>query len=111
MKKCDKLWYEKCFEHYGYLCEVCGGKANQIHHFFPKGSYSILRYEIENGVPLCQVCHFKHHHLGHPSIHAEIINSRGQKWYKKLLKQSKELRLSFKSMDYYKKVEKQLNKL
>lgn len=60
-KECDKLWYLKCLEIHGNKCVVCGEPAVQVHHFFPKGLYPQLRYEIENGVPLCM----KHHRLIH----------------------------------------------
>jgi 5-methylcytosine-specific restriction endonuclease McrA len=53
------------FELYGNKCVGCGGKykkpANQPHHIFPRSSYPAVKFDIENGAPLCNTCHFKLH--------------------------------------------------
>ena len=81
-KKADKLWTQKLLKDY---CEVCGGFAVEVHHFFPKGGYDILRHNLDNGVSICRSCHFKHHTKGDPKIHATIMEQRGEEWYRKLL--------------------------
>ena len=96
----DKLWSMVCLEKYGRRCEVCGNQANQVHHFFPKGQYSLLRYDLDNGIVICQRCHFKHHQ-GDPTIHQKIIAKRGIKWYNLLEKRSKKRTTSYKTTAYY----------
>jgi rRNA maturation protein Nop10 len=85
--ECDVLWYKALLQE---NCEVCGGYANQVHHFFPKGQYGNLRHHLKNGISICQGCHFKHHTKGDPVIHQTIIQKRGQDWYDELLEASKE---------------------
>jgi 5-methylcytosine-specific restriction endonuclease McrA len=84
-KECMRLWFEKLS---ATLCEVCGFKAIQVHHFFPKSLYPQLKFDLENGIPICMSCHFKHHHRGDPIIHQRIIDGRGQEWYQELLGKS-----------------------
>jgi len=81
--KADKLFKQACVQKYGSSCEVCGLPASQVHHFFPKGMSSKLRYDLDNGVVICAGCHLKHH-MGNPVIHSTIIDNRGRKWYNKL---------------------------
>lgn len=100
--KADRLWYQQCIEWYGELCEVCGQIAHHIHHFFPKGNYGFLRYDIENGVPICNRCHHRHHFIGDPTIHQAIIENRGQEWYKSLVKKSKIRPTSYMTIKWYK---------
>ena len=84
----DKYWHQAVFNKYGQVCEVCGRLAVHSHHFYPKGLYSSLRYEISNGVPLCFHCHFSRHHKGDPKINQTIIAKRGKSWYAKLKHQA-----------------------
>ncbi len=84
--KCDKLWFTKL---YSEECEVCGKRANQVHHFYPKGLYGHLRYDLDNGISMCMGCHFSHHHRGNPEIHQIIIEKRGKKWHNRLKKKAK----------------------
>ena len=88
--KAKKLWEARCIEKWGDVCEVCGKGMKEVHHFFPKGRFSILKYDVNNGIILCQECHFNHHFVGIPIIHATIIKKRGNKWYQSLLKKSQE---------------------
>jgi 5-methylcytosine-specific restriction endonuclease McrA len=97
-------------EEWGYECSVCGEKATQVHHFFPKGRFGHLRYDIDNGVPICQSCHFKHHHIGDPRINQEIIDVRGMKWYRELEKKSKKKPTSYQTIAWYKDNIKRLEK-
>lgn len=97
--KADKLWYEHNLK---LQCEVCGKRATQVHHFFPKGLYGHLRYEDDNGISLCQGCHFALHFKSDPSIQQQIIKKRGMKWYNKLLKKSqKRPEGSYLTLKYY----------
>ena len=80
--KADKKFQEIGRETYD-SCLVCGGEYSCLHHFWPKSQTTFLRYNIKNGIPICQKCHFFHHN-GDPEIHVRIIEIKGQDWYDKL---------------------------
>ena len=109
--KADKIWKQKVREKYGNLCTVCGKTAQDPHHCFPKGSFSNLRFDILNGVPLCRSCHMGIHYRSDPTILITIINKRGMDWYRALEKRSKEPSKSWKSAEYYKEIIEQLENL
>ncbi len=100
-KKADKLWQLIMGELYS-SCEVCGEKTGPAHHFFPKGQYGNLRYDMENGIGLCVRCHFRHHTTGDPTIQVAIIGGRGMKWYTGLLKKSREKLKVINTAKWYK---------
>ena len=79
----EKKWFNICMDKANGQCELCGKPAVQVHHFFPKGSYGYLRFNVENGVALCQKCHLSIH-LRHAPLEVEIVKKRGQKWYDRL---------------------------
>jgi len=81
MKQCDRLWFAKLFKP---ICESCGLPAKQVHHFFYKGSYGHLRYDLDNGISICQSCHYRIHFKDGKVIVDTIIKKRGDKWYKSL---------------------------
>lgn len=102
--KGDKLWFKVCLKP---ECELCGNKAIQVHHFFPKGQFGHLRYNIDNGISLCMGCHFRLHHQD-PTIQQAIINKRGKEWYEKLRDISRENPASYQTIAYYQLIIKQL---
>lgn len=56
-------WRKKVFERDEYTCQVCGkvgGKLN-AHHIREYARYPYLRYEVSNGITLCEKCHKKVH--------------------------------------------------
>jgi hypothetical protein len=55
-----------------------------IHHYIPKSQSNNLRYDFDNGVPLTNKEHDRHHLSGDPSIVATIIERMGFKWNEKL---------------------------
>jgi len=57
-KKADDLWREVCIKEYGDNCIVCGGKANQVHHWIKRSQSLATHWDIENGIPVCQTCHY-----------------------------------------------------
>jgi len=97
----DKLWREVVIKKYGDKCEVCGKPAIHCHHFYPKGLFSHLRFDIENGVPLCFHCHFSRHHKGDPTVNETIIEKRGKEWYNKLKEKAQEKHRSYQTTGYY----------
>ena len=83
-KELLKLWFQRSLEKWGDRCTICGRKATQMHHFIPRSRSRLLKYDVENAVPLCQSCHYKIHFSSNPNeIHrlVEIIRKRrGKKW-------------------------------
>lgn len=105
-KEADKLWFQKCIKD---KCEICGESGYlQVHHFFPKGQFGHLRYNLDNGISLCRGCHFHLHHQD-PRIQQKIIAKRGIKWYTDLLDISRENPASYQTIKYYQDIIKQLN--
>ena len=105
--KADKLWYQKCLETYGSSCEICWEKAVQVHHFYRKGSYANLRYNILNGVPLCTKCHFRIHHQDN-RLEDKIRDYMGEGWYSELKALSKKKPESFQTIGWYNEIIKEL---
>ena len=105
----DKLWKYKIIGDRK-LCEVCEKEPVETgHHFFPKSAYGHLRYELTNGIAIGRTCHFRHHHVGDPTIHQTIIEKRGEKWYSALkAKALQRPKASFQTVRWYKQVIKQL---
>ena len=107
-KRADKLWYELLLKP---ECEICGKPARQVHHFYYKSSYGHLRYDLDNGISLCQSCHFVLHHQDPKKIEALIIENRGKKWHNKLQKKAQTPPPpSYQTIKYYEDIIKKLEK-
>ena len=65
---------------------ISGEPTEVIHHFCPKSQSNNLRYDIDNGIPLTNKEHARHHLSGDPSIVATIVLKMGQDWYNSLQK-------------------------
>jgi len=97
----NEWWKVACLKQWGNRCCVCGREATTVHHFFPKGCYKNLKYEIENGVPICNDCHKRHHSNGDKEIHKKIVEKRGEVWYNKLKSKKNKKRSSYLSRKFY----------
>jgi len=92
-KEAMELWQLACAKKWGEKCAICGMPANTFHHFIPKSRSTLLKYDVENGVPLC----LKHHYIIHFSknpaeIHRlvdKIRTKRGKKWCEYIDKKEK----------------------
>jgi hypothetical protein len=83
--KADKA-YQEAGARQNTCCIICGGTYNCLHHFFTKGSSSALRYDLDNGIPICVSCHVKIHKRQDPSMIETILRIKGQDWYDRLNK-------------------------
>ncbi|HIH22634.1 TPA: HNH endonuclease [Candidatus Micrarchaeota archaeon] len=58
-----KNWRRKVFERDSFTCQGCGVKGNKkyltVHHIKSFVHYKKLRYELSNGITLCESCHSK----------------------------------------------------
>ena len=65
---------------------ISGEPTEVIHHYIYKSQSNNLRYDIDNGIPLTNKEHCRHHLSGDPSIVAGIIAVRGIEWHDSLQK-------------------------
>lgn len=57
-----KIWRKQVYERDGYCCTKCGSKIKlNAHHIKSWKKYPALRYNVDNGVTLCEKCHIKYH--------------------------------------------------
>jgi len=83
--KCLRLWTEILLNRANNRCEICGQEANQVHHYIKKSQSNILKYDLDNGIPLCVKHHFLIHYGQEAELNAEIVKNRGFKWHNKLI--------------------------
>lgn len=95
----DKLYQEIGREVYTH-CLICPKPMSCLHHYYPKSTCSVLRYDIQNGIPLCAGHHLQHH-CGNPEIHNTINAMMGEEWLEEL--KAKKRNHSVKTtLEYYK---------
>lgn len=57
-----KKWRYAVYQRDGFKCTKCGSKEKlNAHHIFSWKFYPEKRYEIENGITLCEKCHIEIH--------------------------------------------------
>lgn len=63
--KQNREFIEKCLERDKYTCIICGCKSKKfnVHHLNSYNWYINGRFDISNGVTLCEKCHKKFHHI------------------------------------------------
>ena len=75
-RKADKL-YQKAYIPTKPRSIVSGEPAEVLHHFIPKSQSNNLRYDPDNGIPLTNKEHCRHHLSGDPSIVAKVLEVNG----------------------------------
>lgn len=60
-----RLWREKVYTRDDYTCKKCGIRGGKLHpHHIENFAYHIdKRYEVSNGITLCEKCHREFHKL------------------------------------------------
>lgn len=57
-----KNWRQQVYQRDNYKCIKCGGKEKiNAHHLYSWKYYPDLRYEVSNGITLCEKCHIELH--------------------------------------------------
>ena len=88
-KKADDLFFEACRKKIWRKVLICGRLYDKAHHFYPKGQYQHLRYDLENGINLCMIHHSMIHQTGKKKeVENMIIEIRGKDWFNELKKKS-----------------------
>nr|DAE22155.1 MAG TPA: NinG recombination protein [Siphoviridae sp. ctLsx2] len=59
-------WRKRVFERDNYTCQICGCRGGELnaHHKKRWCDYPDLRYDVENGITLCESCHRSVHKEG-----------------------------------------------
>lgn len=57
-------WRKSVYERDKYTCQRCGSKGGRLnaHHIKPYATHPSRRYDLENGITLCEQCHRRVHH-------------------------------------------------
>jgi hypothetical protein len=55
-----KIWRKAVFERDDYTCQECNNRGGVLHahHKKPKSLYPDLTFDVNNGITLCETCHF-----------------------------------------------------
>jgi hypothetical protein len=97
--KADRLFQEIGRKKYD-TCLICPKPLSCLHHYYPKSSAGNLRYNFNNGIPLCAGHHLRHH-CGYPEIQNEINFIKGDEWLAKLKEEKKNF-IKCDTIGYYK---------
>lgn len=63
-----KQWRGNVLLRDGYKCVICGSEDNlEAHHVKPVAKFPDLALDINNGITLCQRCHYEEHNRNYNS--------------------------------------------
>jgi len=70
-----KRWRTAVFERDNYTCQICGkhgGKLN-AHHIKSFSLFPKLRFDVSNGITLCEKCHIKTDSFGWKARWSQVV--------------------------------------
>lgn len=71
-----RQWREAVYARDGYTCQHCGTTDGiQAHHIKPWKDHKQLRYDVANGVTLCQTCHENIHGARIPRVAKRFVTA------------------------------------
>ena len=75
-----KEWKNKIFERDNYTCRRCGKRGGNLnaHHLYNFSEHPDLRYDVNNGITLCEECHLINYPNSFHSIYGERHNTPEQ---------------------------------
>ena len=97
IREADALWHQVIIKKWGNTCffHNTGKEAHAHqrevrfgHHIKPKGLYSHLRYDLDNGLNVCWPCHYKLEKVDR-SMMLDVGKKRGEAWLQRLEKKAK----------------------
>lgn len=62
------LWRRAVFHRWGFACAICGARYGLEVHHIVKRRVKLLRWNLQNGLPVCRECHGKHADLVAPTL-------------------------------------------
>lgn len=73
-------WTKKILEKFNFTCQKCNVVGGKLcgHHIFNWSEYNNLRYDINNGICLCQKCHLSKYPTGFHKIYKSRNNTLQQ---------------------------------
>jgi len=96
---------DKLYQEFGRLanngCLVCPGEYSCLHHYFPKSTSTALRYDLDNGIPICAKCHCKIHSNPSPETINDINHIKGEEWLQELTWKKQNIQVK-PNVDWYK---------
>ena len=82
--KCDKLYQEIGRKLYSKCILGCHDYST-LHHFVKKSQSTELRYDLQNGIPICNRHHCSIHQGKDDTVTAKIILIKGKDWFGELM--------------------------
>jgi len=83
IRTADKLWGKICAWTFNQRCALCGATGCDPHHWFYKRSNLKYRWEVNNGVYLCRICHNEVTTVeGREKLHALIKDKYADTYWK-----------------------------
>lgn len=101
----NRLWSKACMKLTHGSCYLCGAPAVQTHHLVPRRR-KLLRWDVENGMPLCVGCHREVHAAPGmawailPEPQADYLKGNSQVVYKQWLQDNELTDEEFRQQEY-----------